>query len=245
MAFHRFVARRGYPFKLFSDNGTSFVGASRQMTRDFLVASRTELTASLTLKNTEWHFIPPGSPHMGGLWEAGVKSFKTHFRKVVGPFKYTFEEFSTLLSRIESCLNSRPISPMSEDPMDLNALTPGHFLIGSPLLAPPEPKFINQPMSYINRWQRLRSIQQQFCHRWKNEYLKELHKRNKWKIPQENISVGNMVVIKEDNTSVNEWRLGPVTKVYTGSNQRVRVADIRTQRGIVTRPIVKLILLPA
>ncbi|XP_065362016.1 uncharacterized protein LOC135955590 [Calliphora vicina] len=110
------------------------------MAKDFLLTSRSELTNHFTYQNIQWHFIPPGSPHMGGLWEAGVKSFKAHFRKVAGPFKYTFEEFSTLLARIESCLNSRPISPMSEDPMDLNALTPRHFLTGSPLLAPPDPK---------------------------------------------------------------------------------------------------------
>ncbi|XP_023293941.2 uncharacterized protein LOC111677110 [Lucilia cuprina] len=181
-------------------------GASRQMAKEFLIASRSELTTHFTIQNIQWHFIPPGSPHMGGLWEAGVKSFKSHFRKIAGPFKYTFEEFSTLLSKIESCLNSRPISPMSEDPIDLNALTPGHFLIGSPLLAPPDPKIENQPISIVNRWQRLRAIQQQFCQRWKTEYLKELHKRNKWKIPQRNISLGDMVAIKDDNISVNEWR---------------------------------------
>ncbi|XP_065356290.1 uncharacterized protein LOC135950686 [Calliphora vicina] len=138
-AFNRFVAS-GFPLTLFSDNGTTFIGASRQMAKDFLLTSRSELTNHFTYQNIQWHFIPPGSPHMGGLWEAGVKSFKAHFRKVAGPFKYTFEEFSTLLARIESCLNSRPISPMSEDPMDLNALTPRHFLTGSPLLAPPDPK---------------------------------------------------------------------------------------------------------
>lgn len=244
-AFYRFISRRGYPLRLYSDNGKTFVGASKQMAKDFLLASRSELLSTFIYQNIQWHFIPPGSPHMGGLWEAGVKSFKTHFRKIAGSFKYTYEEFSTLLSRIESCLNSRPISPMSEDPMDLNALTPGHFLIGSPFLAPPDPQIDNQPISIINRWQRLKAIQQQFCQRWKSEYLKELHKRNKWKTPEENISVGTMVVIKDDNVSINEWRLGRVTKIYTGSDGRVRVADIITQRGTITRPIVKLISIPS
>ena len=77
---------------------------------------------------------------MGGLWEAAVKSFKTHFKKTAADFKFTFEEFATLLAKIESCLNSRPISTMSEDPSDNSVLTPGHFLIGSPLLAPAEPE---------------------------------------------------------------------------------------------------------
>ncbi|KAH8394377.1 hypothetical protein KR215_007024, partial [Drosophila sulfurigaster] len=77
---------------------------------------------------------------MGGLWEAGVKSFKTHFYKTVSSVKHTFEELSTLLSKIEACLNSRPLTPMSEDVSDLEALTPGHFLIGGPLLSMAEPE---------------------------------------------------------------------------------------------------------
>lgn len=83
----------------------------------------------------------------GGLWETGVKSFKTHFRKEAGAFKFTFEELSTLLARIEAYLNSRPLSPMSEDPSELAVLTPGHFLFGSPILAPAEPSIDSNPLS--------------------------------------------------------------------------------------------------
>jgi len=71
---------------------------------------------------------------MGDLWEAGVKSFKTSFYKSTATKKYTFEELSTLLAKIEACLKSRPLSPMSEDQTDLLALTPGWFLVGGPLL---------------------------------------------------------------------------------------------------------------
>ncbi|XP_068149410.1 uncharacterized protein [Drosophila tropicalis] len=95
-----------------------------------------------------WQFIPPSAPHMGGLWEAGVKSFKTLFYKSSFTVKYTFEELSTLLCRIEPCLNFRPISPMSEDPEDLLALSPGHFLIEGPLLSIAEPEILVEPMSW-------------------------------------------------------------------------------------------------
>jgi hypothetical protein len=69
---------------------------------------------------TTWKFIPPATPHLGGIWEAGVKSMKTHLTS-----KLTFEEFSTVLSRIEACLNSRPITPISSIPTDLKSLTLG------------------------------------------------------------------------------------------------------------------------
>ncbi|XP_075158044.1 uncharacterized protein LOC142231314 [Haematobia irritans] len=217
-AFSRFISRQGCPLHIHSDNGTTF--------------------------NISWHFIPPGAPHMGGLWEAGVKSFKAHFKKIAVNLKYTFEEFQTLLARIESCLNSRPLYPMSEDPSDLNALTPGHFLIGSPILAPIDPSIREAPMSLVNRWQRLKAIHQHFCIRWKDEYLKELHKRHKWQRPTENLKENMLVVIREENIPPNCWRLGRIVKVYPGRDSRVRVADVTTAKGLITRPITKLVILP-
>jgi hypothetical protein len=80
------------------------------------------LKLPITSHGTTWKLIPTATPHFGGIWEAGVKSMKTHL-----------EEFSTVLIRIEACLNSRPITPISSNPTDLESLTPGHFLIGRPL----------------------------------------------------------------------------------------------------------------
>ena len=60
-------------------------------------------------------FIPQQAPHFGGLWEAAVKSMKTHLKKVVGNVKLTNEEMSTLLVQIEACLNSRPLVSIPND----------------------------------------------------------------------------------------------------------------------------------
>jgi len=96
------------------------------------------------------------------------------------------------LARIEACLNSRPLSPMSEDPTDLLALTPGCFLVGGPLLSIVEHEVKGECKSILNRWRHLKSLHQQFRTRWKDEYLKELHKRNKWQVSTENLRVGDM-----------------------------------------------------
>lgn len=247
-AFARFVSRRGCPREMYSDNGTNFVGASKALKaefRSFLKDIAPEIMKSYATQGIDWHFNPASAPHMGGLWEAGVKSFKYHFKRIAANLKYTFEEFSTLLARIESCLNSRPLCPLSEDVSSLDVLTPGHFLIGGPILSPPEPAISETPESIINRWQRVKALNQRLCLRWKDEYLKELTKRNKWKNQEENIKVNDMVVIKEDNIPPNEWRLGRVTKVLPGVDQLVRVAEIKTSRGLVVRPVVKLVLLPS
>lgn len=191
-----------------------------------------------------WHFIPPGAPQLGGLWEAGVKSFKTHLKKS-STTKHAFEEFSTLLARIKGCLNSRPLSPSSDDSQDLNPLTPGHFLIGSPLLTPAEPDLSGGNITFANRWQKLRIHHHIFCRRWKDEYLKELHKRYKWKYPQREVEVDDLVVIKHDNLPPNEWFLGRVVNTYPGTDGRVRVVELRTSTGNLTRPITKVIVLPS
>ncbi|XP_059221290.1 uncharacterized protein LOC131995958 [Stomoxys calcitrans] len=217
-SFHRFVSRRGCPRNLYSDNGTTFVGASKEISQNFLRCSRDSISANFSYQSITWHFIPPGAPHMGGLWEAGVKSFKLHFRKMAGNHKFTLEEFATILARIEACLNSRPISPVSEDPNDLLALTPGHFLTGGPILSIAEPSESDGNLSVLNRWRRVRALCQQFSIRWKHEYIKEIHKRMKWQTPQKNLEVGSMVVIRDDCLPPNEWRLGRVSKIYTGKD---------------------------
>lgn len=183
-SFHRFVSRRGCPRNLYSDNGKNFVGASKELAQNFLKCSRETVSSHFSHQEISWHFIPPGAPHMGGLWEAGVKSFKLHFRKMASNQRFTFEEFATILARIEACLNSRPISPMSEDPNDILALTPGHFLTGGPILSVAEPSEVESNLSLINRWRKVKALSQQFSIRWKHEYLKEMHKRIKWQTPQ-------------------------------------------------------------
>ncbi|XP_075167689.1 uncharacterized protein LOC142239809 [Haematobia irritans] len=246
-ALTRFVSRRGCPSRIYLDNGRNFVGAAREIRRNFakvIFEMKCESITRYGQQKLEWHFIPAGAPHMGGLWEAGVKSCKGHLKKIAGQIRLTFEEFSTVLTSIESCLNSRPLTPMSENIDDLAALTPAHFLIGASLLSPAEPEEIPSRTAILNRWRRVKIIQQDFCRRWKTDYLKELHKRNKWKRPQENLRLNDLVVLHQDTGFSNEWRLGRVTKLYPGSDGNVRVVDLRTQSGVITRPVHKLVLLP-
>lgn len=133
-ALQRFVSRRGMISNIYSDNGTTFVGANHE-----LAALRTlfedqihqrKLNDFCITKGIQWHFIPPRSPHFGGIWEAGVKSAKYHLKRVVGETKLTYEEMATFLAQTEAILNSRPLIPVSDDPNDVEVLTPSHFLIG-------------------------------------------------------------------------------------------------------------------
>ncbi|KMQ89550.1 hypothetical protein RF55_10814 [Lasius niger] len=144
-AFRRFTSRQGHCQLLLSDNKTNFRGAAKELRSMFRAASTfyQECIASLANNSTDWTFIPLGAPHFEGIWEAGVKSVKFHLRRIIGEHKLTFKERTTLLTQIEACLSSRPLYVLSNNPMDLTALTPGHLLIGEPLMNLPKPSLKN------------------------------------------------------------------------------------------------------
>ncbi|KAA5784357.1 transposase family protein, partial [Pseudomonas aeruginosa] len=105
----RFVSRRGLPELIRSDNGTNFVGADRYL-RDvvnFLNNNQVDIETALSRRGIRWTFSPPGCPHWGGIFEAVVKSAKTHLMRVIGQTSLTFEELTTVFCKIEAVLNSR------------------------------------------------------------------------------------------------------------------------------------------
>ncbi|XP_024869955.1 uncharacterized protein LOC112453408 [Temnothorax curvispinosus] len=112
-----------------------------------------------------WHFIPPRAPNFVGLWEAAVKSAKHHIKRIVGDAHLTFEELYTVITQIEAIMNSRPLIPMSNDPNDMDVLTPGHFLIGEPLTTVPQSSVVELPTNRLNQYQRLQQLIQHFWSR--------------------------------------------------------------------------------
>ncbi|XP_011858860.1 PREDICTED: uncharacterized protein LOC105556384 [Vollenhovia emeryi] len=166
---HRFVSRRGYPSSIYSDNGTTFQSADRELRIAIAKAlENSDFQNALSTDAVTWHFVPPSAPHFGGLWEAAVRSVKYHLRRCIGSHTLTFEELTTVLCRIESCLNSRPLGSVSDNFDDYNALTPGHFLIGGPILAAPQPSVLDHNETRLSRWQH---ITEKFWKSWSNDYL--------------------------------------------------------------------------
>lgn len=118
---------------------------------EFLKKNREQLTDSCVSEGIEWSFIPPYSPHFGGLWEAGVKSVKHHLKRVLPHAHLLFEESNTVLCQIESILNSRPLSPLSSDPNDFLPLTPAYFINGQTLTSLPDEYFENVTINRLTR----------------------------------------------------------------------------------------------
>ncbi|XP_033229507.1 uncharacterized protein LOC117181048 [Belonocnema kinseyi] len=196
---------------IYSDNGTTFQGADCELRHNVSQIRRdVDLMDLFSVEGTTWHFIPSAAPNFGGLWEAGVKSLKHHFQRCVGSHTLTFEEFTTSLARIGSCLNSRLIGPLLDDPDDFSYLTPGHFLIGAPMTGAPEPSVELVPENRLTRWQIVQRIAEMFWRRWNVEYLHSLQHRYKWNQELPNIKVGDMVLIKHDALPPSKWTLGRI-----------------------------------
>ncbi|GFS75526.1 uncharacterized protein TNCV_1641141 [Trichonephila clavipes] len=186
----------------------------------------------------------PRSPNWGGLWEANIKSLKYHFKRVAGNSKFSYEELLTLITQIEAILNSRPLTPLSSDVDDLEVLTPAHFLIGRPITAIVEPSLLQCESNRLNVWQRITKSVQTIWKRWSLSYLNSLQQRKKWIVNKENLKLGDMVLIREENLPPCKWLLGRVVKIYMGKNKKVRVVDIKTGKGIYKRSINRLSILP-
>nr|CAI5838887.1 unnamed protein product [Callosobruchus analis] len=246
-AFNRFSSRRGKPSHVYSDNGTNFLGANNELNDlfNFLEQNSEKIGEQLAHERVHWHFIPARSPSFGGLWEAGIKSVKHHFKRVIGTQHLTFEEISTVLTQIESILNSRPLCPLTEDPEDAAALTPAHFLIGRQLTALPELDVSQVAVNRLNTWQQLQAMTQHYWKRWSKEYLAELQTRTKWKRDGGRLlEIGSLVLLKEENTPTLDWRLGRVVRLFPGQDGIVRVCEIKVRGTIVKRAINRLCILP-
>ena len=243
----RFIARRGMPKLIWSDHGTNFVGAARELKElvEFFDRQKTQEAVAhyCTTHHIEWRFIPEKAPHFGGIWEAAVKSFKMHLRRVVGDVKLTFEETMTVLAQIEACLNSRPLCPNPCDDDGIEALTPGHFIIGRPLASLPDPSFSYRSISLLKRWHLCQSLVRHFWRRWHLEYLTHLQKFSKWRHPSRNARVGDVVVLHENGLVPGKWPVARVTEVKPGRDGIVRVVTVRTHSGTYNRPVTKIALL--
>ncbi|XP_063541585.1 uncharacterized protein LOC134750352 [Cydia strobilella] len=239
MSLRRFIARRGTPSELWSDNGTAFVGASRELRRLYDDATSQFAAA----QRINWRFIPPAAPFMGGCWERLVKSVKTALKVTLTERAPTDEVLRTLLAEAEALVNSRPLTHVSVDPQSEESLTPMHFLLGTSSGRPIPATSSETDLLSRSSWRKAVRLSEHFWRRWLKEYLPTLiPRRGRGEVPQ--IAIGDLVLIADGNTSRGSWLRGRVTAVFPGPDGIIRVADVHTNGGILRRPLRKLVKLP-
>ncbi|UYV84465.1 hypothetical protein LAZ67_X002296 [Cordylochernes scorpioides] len=229
-SFRRFVARRGRPSIVYSDNGLNFVGCNSLFKR----VNWNDVLRYATVQCIKWNFNPPTAAIWGVWWERLVGLMKQLIQIVLGDKTVSYEELQTVICEVESAMNSRPLTAISEE-SGLVPITPAKFMCdnASCLFVPEadivDSKFLKESHGKV---QKLRETIRQ---RFRKEYLGFLRQntRNKTKPIKE----GDVVLMEVDNKKRTEWPIGVIEKTYPGKNGIVRVAIIKTKRGNFLRPV--------
>lgn len=239
----RFCARRGTPKEIHSDNGTNFVGTRNeyQNIRQMLHSSKASLSQFSCQNNLQWHFIPPRTPNMGGLWEAAIKQMKLLMKKHLKSHVLKTDELASVLVEIEAILNSRPLSPINSTDPDDFVLTPGHFLIGRPLVAPQPSNRSQEKLSSLRRWQLTQRLSQNFWTEWKAKYLQSLQRSQKATRRNHLFKTGDIVFLRDETLPYRQWPMARISATFPGSDNVVRVVDVFCQGKTYRRSTAHLI----
>lgn len=111
MCLRRFIARRGTPTEVWSDNDTAFVGSNNQLRKQYNEA----ISTFAANERLSWRFIPPAAPFMGGCWERLIRSVKTSLKITLRDRTPSDEVFRTFLAEVEALVNSRPLTHVPAD----------------------------------------------------------------------------------------------------------------------------------
>ncbi|XP_053699015.1 uncharacterized protein LOC128745985 [Sabethes cyaneus] len=243
LAIRKFMARRGVPSVIFSDRGTNFQGSSKELREALKSINQEQLIKEFTTPDTEWTFIPPASPHMGGAWERMIQSVKLNLDKLKWGRLPTDEVLHSTLLEIENIINSRPLTTIPMDNDESPVLTPNHFLLGSSNGLKPLVPYNATPTMLRNSWKQPQVVANEFWRWWLRDYLPVITRRTKWFMNVKPIEVDDIVLIADPKAPRNSWPLGRVIATRPGRDGQVRSATVQTNKGIYERPAVKLAVL--
>ena len=224
----RFQARHPGVRKLYSDCGTNFVGAAKMIEAavDRIATAGEEATTPVAA--LEWLFLPPRASHRGGVWERVIGMTKRILASLLGKGDVDVDVFRTVIAQAEFILNSRPLTHLSSDATDTEALTPLHVLHpGVDFIADPMMTQVGGASAAECRYAHQRSIHlvHGFWKRWRQDYLSTLKTRAKWEHTHTDLKVGQLVLLIDELKERNAWKLGRITEVE-GSDGRVRTVTL-------------------
>ena len=242
-AVRRFVNRRGSPSNMYSDNGSNFKGATTELKEFQNKLDKVKIKDFASTNNITWTFNPPEAPHMGGVWERLIRSTKEVMYGLVKNYVLTDPQLLTLTTEVEQILNSRPLTHLSDDVSDLEALTPNHVLLGAHRNWASITDTSEADVTSRKKWKQVQALRSMFWSRWVKEYLPELNKRPCWKESSPTFGVGELVLVQDDDLKRGKWPLGRITDTFPGDDGIVRVVQVRMRNNTYTRPVTKLIKL--
>jgi hypothetical protein len=178
-ALRRFIARRGNPNRTRSDNGTNIVSGGKEIRQAIKKWNQQQINEFLLQRDIQWLFNPPGGSHHGGIWERCIRSVRKLLAALLHKQRLDDESLPTFLCEVEAILNGRPLTSVSNDPRDLEALTPNHLLLLRAGADLPPGMFTKEDCYSRRKWRHVQYLSDQFWRRWTREYLPLLQSRQK------------------------------------------------------------------
>nr|XP_054773349.1 uncharacterized protein LOC129281437 [Lytechinus pictus] len=241
-ALQRFISRRGKPETIRCDNGSNFVGAEKELKEGLNRWNQSKIHDYLLQRTINWRFNPPAAPHMGGVWERLIRTTKKVLGSLMTQQVLSDEGLATLLCIVESIVNGRPLTVISDDVRDPEPLTPSHLLLLRHSHDYPVDNFEKNDVYGRRRWRRVQYLANVFWRRWVREYLPTLQLRQKWTKEVRNLKDGDIVLIVDDLPR-NQWLIGRVIETYPGRDGLVRSLKVKHSSGTLVRPVHKVCLL--
>lgn len=239
----KFAARRGTPTLIVSDNAKTFKASEKLLRR---LHDNREVKEHLESNRIDWRFNLERAPWWGGFYERLIGTAKRCLRKVLGNARLSADELLTVLMELEATLNSRPLT-YDYDELGAEMLTPSHLIYGRRLLSLPEMRNDEEESEtgLLRRFRYLAKLRIHFWNRWRREYLTDLREHHRGKKESQNkVSIGDVVLVHEDNAKRSNWKMGKVVEKIIGKDGVVRGAKVRLMtKGkpiIVNRAVQKL-----
>jgi len=242
-ALQRFISRRGKPEQLRSDNATNFKAGERELKEAIQQWNTSHVSRYLRQREIDWKYNPPSASHMGGVWERQIRTVRKVLISLLREQVLDDESLNTVMCIAECIVNSRPLTPVSDDINDLEPLTPNHLLTlrREPVLPPGI--FVKQDSYCRRRWKQVQYMSDIFWKRWTKEYLPLLQQRSKWPFSTRDFGPGDIVLLVEDSPR-NCWPLARILEVHRSDDGHVRSVTLKTRdSSTMIRPISKICLL--
>nr|XP_042900348.1 uncharacterized protein LOC122269764 [Parasteatoda tepidariorum] len=245
LAFRRFLSRRGGCHTIYSDNAKTFKCTDKELQRLFDILENSEFKNFLAAKRISWKFIVQLAPWWGGFYERLVKSVKEPLKKILRKALLNFEEMTTILTEIETIVNLRPLSYVTNEIGEPEILTPSQFLTPGKEKAEYPAHFIetihreSTKKILIKRKEYQATLLANLWKRWKERYLFNLRSAHNFTSPNltKCLKVGDVVLMEGTTKSKLLWDIGIITKVFQGRDGLVRSCLIRKSNGEYKRPV--------
>ena len=230
-----FIARRGRPQVIYSDNGSTFKAAADWISK---VRKEEKFHHYLAKYDVAWRFNLSRAPWWGGQFERLIGVFKSAFRKAVGNGTITGSELSDIVLDVEIAINGRPLSYL-EDDVEMPVLTPSSMLHLQPTQLPGLSPHHLQGTDVRKRAKYLLRCKEAMWSWWSKEYVRSLRERHRISGGEQtpHPSVGDVVIIQDESRNRHSWKLGIVDELIVGRDGIIRAAKMQAGKGVMERAV--------